>query len=184
MKVLREVMDTFLPRLIQKAEETIGPRDLMVFNYVLKRFYLEEKAGGRWYDKYHIPLAVLFAGKAVMLGQAPPEAVSAASLHDIGYAFLDPDLKTKGENKENLQIVSLSRILHMQKAAEPAAIILANYGFTADEICSIVDVIVRHDNGCLGLPIEEEPLLLAVRDVDRTLVMRQRRVIVSPSFNL
>jgi len=171
VEILKEIMEVFLPELIQKAKENIGPVDLMIFNSVFERFYSGEKTKGRWYDKYHIPLAIIFAGKAVRLGQAPFKTVSATSLHDIGYAFLDPDLKEKGENKENLLAVSLSRILHMQKAAGPAAKILANYGFTPEEICNIVDVVVHHDNSYLGWPIKEEPLLLSVRDADRTLVM-------------
>jgi hypothetical protein len=171
VETLKEVMEVFLPELVQRAKETIGPSDLIVFNSVLEQFYSGEKTRGRWYDKYHIPLAVLFAGKAVKLGQAPPETVPAVSLHDIGYAFLDPDLKEKGESKENLQIVSLSRIRHVQEAAGPAAKILASYGFSPDEICNIVDVVVHHDNGYLGWPIKEESLLLSARDADRTLVV-------------
>lgn len=172
LEVLKEVADRFSPVLAQKAGEVLKPRDSKLFYYVLKYFYQGERIKGRWYDQYHIPLGVFFIGKAVKLGQAPPESVQGFNFHDAGYAFIDPEFKIKGENKENLQVVSSSRILHMQKAAGPVAKILIESGdFNSEEICKIVDVVVSHDNGYLGLPIEEEPLLLAVRDADRTLVM-------------
>src|SRR3989338_3848005 len=109
---LKEAMGALLPELIQKVRETLRPNDLRIFNFIFEEFYWGEKVKGRWYDKYHIPLAVLFAGKALSLGQAPLNTVPATSLHDIGYAFLDQDLKEKGESKENLSVVHLSRILH------------------------------------------------------------------------
>lgn len=172
IKALREMIDMFLPELVQKVRENLGLRNLALFNRVFESFYCIEEVSGRWYDKYHIPLAVLFASKAVKLGQVPPETVPAIILHDIGYAFIDPDLKNRGEDKEDLEVVRLSRILHMQKAAGPAAKIISENGnFSPDETGSIVDVVVSHDNGCLGLPIEENPLFLAVRDADRTFVM-------------
>lgn len=170
--VLQELSDELVPLLIQKAREVLEPRDIRLFNYVMEHFYQNERIKGRWYDKYHIPLSVLFAGKAVKLGQAPLETIQGINWHDIGYAFIDTELKDKGESKEDLQMVSLSRILHMQKAAGPTAKALIESGdFDSVEICNILNVVVSHDNGYLGLPIEKEPLLLAVRDADRTLVM-------------
>jgi len=172
IEVLKGAMDKFLPELVQKVREILEPRDLKLFDYVFGHYYQGEKIKGRWYDKYHNPLAVLFAGKAVKLGQAPPETIQGANWHDIGYAFIDPELKDRGESKENLQAVYLSRILHMQKVVGPTARMLIKSGdFTPDKIGRILDVVVSHDNGNLGLPIVEEPLFLAVRDADRTLPM-------------